>query len=745
MLQRRFPPQIPPMPDPALPAMGVDVAGILAFLRRHQFLIGGAALAGLILGIVYLLITPPSYTATVSILLDPRRNQAIQIQRMGGDLPIDSSMVDSQVEIIRSQAVANKVINELRLLDVREETGGIGSWLTGLFDDRDTPSEEERRRTLINRILQNLQTKRLGLSYVIEISYRDRNPVQAASITNALAESYLTDQLDSKFQSARRANQWLQARIQELREQTSDADRKVQDFKAKNNIIETGRGLMNEQQLGEINSQLVMTRAQTAEARARLERIEAILKSDTDIMEGAVSDVLRSEVITKLRQQYLDASRREAEWSSRYGALHSAAINLRNEMRQIKASIDSELQRIAATFRSDYEIAKTREETLQRDLNLLIQQSAETNQDRVALRELESASQTSRALYDNFLQRYLETTQQETFPVTEARILTPAERPQRKSHPKTSLVGAASLMLGLFLGLALALIRDQLDKVFRTERQVARHLGIESLGYVPLLKGGADLHPIKIPSVESRELEHHLGILRRVIDHPLSHFAETIRAMKIAADLQSGHEPAKVVGLLSAEPGEGKSTIASNYAQLCAHGGKKVVLLDFDLRNPVLSRHLVPAESPSLQDVIGGRTLFETALWRDPVTGLHFLPANTEGRVPHSAQILQSDEVRALLALLAKGYDHVVLDLPPLGPVVDSRGTASYVEGYFLTIEWGKTAQDNVQSVLDAAPMIREKLLGAVLNKAPMHSLNRFDSSSGSAYYGSYRDYVTGA
>jgi polysaccharide biosynthesis transport protein len=745
MLQHRYSPSDPSPYQAAQQPAALDIAGIFSFLRRHRMLIGLSALSGLFLGIAYLVITPPSYTATAALLLDARKNQTMQLQRMGTDLPIDSSMVDSQVEVIRSETIAQKVIDDLKLLDNEDKKTGVIAFVKSFFEDGNPVSEEERRQRLTGIFAQNLQTKRLGLSYVIEISYRDRNAERAAAIANAIADNYLTDQLDSKFQSARRANQWLQARIQELREQASEADRKVQDFKAKNNIVETGRGLMNEQQLGEINTQMVMARAQTAEAKARLDRIDSILKSDTDVIDGAVSDVLRSEVITRLRQQYLEVSRREAEWSNRYGILHSAAINLRNEMRQIKTSIDSELSRIAATFRSDFEIARTREESLQQDMNRLIQQSADTNQDRVALRELESGSQTSRALYDNFLQRYLETTQQESFPVTEARVITPAARPQKKSHPKSTLVAAASLVLGLMAGLALALLRDQLDRVFRTEKQVSNHLQLECLGYLPMLSGGKTLRPARVPAAESRELEHNLGVMRRVIDHPLSHFAETLRAMKIRADLQNAREPLKVLGVLSSEPGEGKSTISSNLAQLAAHGGRRVILMDLDLRNPSLSRALVPSNVPSVQDVLAGRVPLDAALWRDPVTGLHFLPADGKGRVPHSAEVLQSNEMRALLKALSGSYDHIVLDLPPLGPIVDSRGTSSFVDGYFMVIEWGRTTQDKVAAALDSAPMLRNKILGAVLNKADMRRLNRFDENSGSSYYGAYREYVTGS
>ena len=164
---------------------------------------------------------------------------------------------------------------------------------------------------------------------------------------------------------------------------------------------------------------------------------------------ATVADTLKSEVITKLRSQYLELSAREADWSVRYGATHLAVVNIRNQMREIQNSIRNELQRIAETYKSDLEILRQHEESVQRQLNQAVSQSQVTNEAQVALRELESNAQTYRALYDNFLQRYMESVQQQSFPITEARVISAATRPLSKSSPKTMLLLTFATMIGL--------------------------------------------------------------------------------------------------------------------------------------------------------------------------------------------------------------------------------------------------------------------------------------------------------
>ena len=270
---------------------------------------------------------------------------------------------------------------------------------------------------------------------MIEVSYQSLSPDRAAAIANAVAEGYIEDSLESKYQASRRAATWLQDRMKELRTQASTAERAVADYKAKNNIVDAGGRLLTEQQLAEINSSLTIARAQRAEAQAKLERITNILKADDNDRKvilsdlATVTDTMQNPVIVKLRQTYLDYAAKESDWSSKYGPAHLAVVNLRNQMREIRHSITEELRRTAEGYRSDLEIAKAREDANQKSLNDTIALSNDTSQAQIVLKDLDSNAQSARALADNFLQLYMVSVQQQSFPITEARVITQASRP----------------------------------------------------------------------------------------------------------------------------------------------------------------------------------------------------------------------------------------------------------------------------------------------------------------------------
>jgi capsular exopolysaccharide synthesis family protein len=219
-----------------------------------------------------------------------------------------------------------------------------------------------------------------------------------------------------------------------------------------------------------------------------------------------------------------------------------------------------------------------------------------------------------------------------------------------------------------------------------------------------------------------------------VIGMPLSRFAESIRSIKLAVDLSPTKTSNKVIGLTSALPNEGKTTVAVSLAELIGHSGKSVIIVDCDLRNPSLTASLAPNASAGIVEVIYGTRPFEETVWRDPKTNLVFLPAVRRSALLHTSEILLADATRKLFDRLRASYDYVIVDLPPLSPVVDVRATASLMDCFILVVEWGRTKIDVVQHALHTAPNIYESLIGAVLNKTDIKAMGRYDSYT-SDYY----------
>jgi polysaccharide biosynthesis transport protein len=744
----------------AFPAKEI-IDQLFGIVRRQYPIIVLIWACAISLSLVYLFTTPKLYTAHAQFLIDTTKMQVLrQQQQVVGDFPLDAAQVETEIEVLKSDRIGLSVIKELKLTEdpefVGSQTGFIGAifglilspFSSGAAGSHGALSENALTGMALGRFLSHRDVERVGDTYVLDISYTSLSPGRAADVANGIADAYLADKLDAKFESSRRARKWLEDRVAEMRLQAMAADSAVLEFKEKKGIIDTGSRtgddgrLLVDQRVVDLNSQLASARAATAGAKARLDRIQVVLTQE--IPDAAVADSLNSTIISQLRTQYLDDDRRYQLYAARYGPTHLAVINLQTQMTQLRRSMTDELNRIAESYKSNYEIAKAAEESLQKSLAQQIAGAQLTNRERLGLDELESKAKVYHAAHDSFLQQFMEITQQQSLPITEARIISAATAPGGASSPKTSRIFFLASALGLMLSFAAAYLRETIDNVFRTGKQVEQVLRTNCLTVLPILKKfvSSDLAP---PSTQNaapnhdgsaKEINRELGgSFRRVIDEPLSAFAEGFRAVKVAADISGSIKRNKVIGITSSLPHEGKSTVACNFAELIAHGGSKVILIDGDLRNPALTRRLGSGADIGLLQVIGGKCELSQAIYTDSLTGLAFLPAVIESRLAHSSEILASEAFRQLVDGLRKTYDYIIIDFPPLAPVVDVRATINIVDSYVFVIEWGRTRIKLVQRQLCSAPEISDRLLGVVLNKANTKILNRYEDYYGSYYY----------
>jgi capsular exopolysaccharide synthesis family protein len=599
----------------------IDLVEAFRVVRRRRVLIASILALAVSGAVVYLAITPARYTASSMLLFDIRKNEPFQ-QQGYPNAAADSAFVDSQVEVLKSENLARSIVRTMNLQSDPEFAPSAGflavGWIVGAALGIGGTSTESDQFARVVRILQkNLTIKRTGLTYVVSIDYRSLDPNKAARISNAAAEAYLVGELDSKHQAVRRANVWLQDRINELKAQAEKTERAVAEYKATNNVDTSGSRL-NEQQLADASSQR-----------------------------------------------------------------------------------------------------------------------------RIILKNLESSAQTYRALQEALLQRVTEFTQQQSFPVTEARVVSTASPPLEKSEPKALIALGVASILGLVGGFGAAFAREYLDRTFRSSKQVEREVGIECLGLLPAIAPARWRLPKWRRDVASGEriisasMERH----RFVVGEPLSRFAETIRDVMVAADTADLHRSNKVIGITSARPHEGKSLLAANLSEMIALSGCNVLLIDCELRNGGLTGQFAPKAKGGLLEVVAGRAAVNDFIWRDPITNLHFLPAvksaggldqNTKEQLSPAALFqrtrLTPMGLKALLESVQDSYDYLILDLPPLAPVADVKAISHLIDAFILVIEFGRTSQQAVIDALNAAPTVCEKLLGAVLNKAAPDELRRLAS-----------------
>lgn len=596
------------------PPPGIEISDVLAFLRRQMWMIGGVAALCILLALSYILSAVPRYTADVLVLIEPQRVRLLQGQPTSSDLGVESSLVDSQVEVAQSGRVLKKIIRELNLAE-DPELAGTGEGLVssalsgmramahaardlagGLFSAQSPPIEaspapdgDDPPPSLLENLRQNLTVRRVGLTYVLRISYTSQDPVKAAHIANQVALAYVDDELRAKYDTSKQAALWLEDRVRELREQAVAADRAVQRFRTEQNM----------------------------------------------------------------------------------------------------AASESQIQ----------------------------------------LRELERDARTSASVYEGYLTRLKEAAQQQSFPVTEARIISAAERPLSKSHPRGALILGGALCLGLVAGVSAGLLRERLDRTFRTGEQAARDTGMSCLGLVPR---EGDMHKPLVPpgQSDSRLLSEDLGILRYAADEPWSRFADGIRSIKVAIDAARLDRTIKVIGIVSAVAEEGTSTVASNLAQSVAQSGQSALLIDADLRTGSLTRQLIGSSEAGLADVLIGSRRLADVLWWDPRSNLAFLPAGSCS-LPNSSDLLGSTAMREFLSERSADHDLIFIDLPPLAVGVDVRAAVPMVDAFVLVIAWGQTSRDIVIQTLANCESVHDRVLGCVLNKVDVETVRKLDPRGG--------------
>jgi len=733
----------------------------VAFLRRQYLVIIVSAALAIAGSVVYLRITPPTYTAQAQILLAPPP-QFVQQQSLAAPA-FDLTQMDTQLQIIKSRAIAVAVINELKLeddLDVKDSGPSFFSWLSHWIrawispqpNDRQVQAANQPREDVIKAFQDRLSAYRVDYSNVIEVSFSANSPKRAAQTANATAKAYMDDQINAKSAANRFATSWLQERLRDLGEQALQAERAVSAYKSQNNIVSSGGKPIDEQQVTELNSRLVTARAQISDALARLNRYEASLGAHSPdspsigTLDAAGADALSSPIINNLRQQYLELVRKESEWSARFGRDHFEVISLRTRMRDLRASILDEVRRLAESSRGELDVARRREGEIEKRLAEAISQSRLTDSAEITIRSLENQAKVLRSMYDTFLQRYMGSVQQETFPVTETRVLSPASPPQHKSKPQGKKIVMLGIVGGLGLGIGLGLLREVMDQGFRTSAQIERALELPCLSLVPLMRGIEQATPAHQAEedLERRLISPNSAIHHAIIGMPSSQFAEAIRSIKLAIDLSPDKTSNQVIGITSALPNEGKTTIAATLAQLIAHSGKKVIIVDCDLRNPSLSASLAPKAAMGIIEIINGSRSIEETIWRDPETNLVFLPTVRREPLIHVTEFLSTEAMRKLFEQLRAKYDYIIVDFPPLAPVVDVRATLPLLDCFIMVVEWGRSKIDVVQHALRSAPNVHKGMIGAVLNKTDIKAMIRYDPYH-SDYYSNKRDALYGS
>lgn len=668
----------------------ISLSDIWRFLNRHSQMIAACAGAAFLVAVVYVMMATPLYTAQVQLLIETNIPDSFRQAGPATSTTLDAPQVETQLAIIRSDRIAEKVARKLGMLEnpapapATEQTflSSVQSLLFGPSQSttesdaqqaQEPNQERDLKRGAIARVKSGLNVQREGYSYAINIRYVDPDQDAAATLANAIANAYVEDRLETRAQAARQGSEWLEQRIDELRKQMIGAALSVQRFKAK-----------------------------------------------------------RDYSIVGMRQSGVRAGAQAGPKTNGNGAAGPVTSGVRGGNAAAPAPEPQTAD--AGTPRTEADAPGAEPQTLE---------------------ELETRADTYRKIYESYLQAYADSVQRQSYPVTDARVITPATSPAPKTHPRSKMIPALSLVFGAFAGLGIAFLMNSLDRKIRTARQVREELGIECLGRVTN-------HEAAIPGLAHVRAKRWIeGLVRKAIgwprdtyndsdiayrlsevhDLPFSRFSTSIRSVRTAITLATKSRPLHTIGVSSAMPKEGKTTFVSNLAALYAMSNIRVLVVDADVHNPTLSRILAPDSELGLIEALEGRAELSDCIVSREGTRPDVLPLAGGTQAFDSAELISSDAMRRLIDVLRKDYELILFDLAPLKPVVDGLALSPLLDGVVVVAEWGNSPVPLLAEVLHDLRRVSASPLGVVLTKVE----ERSDESYGGRSSYRSRDYMVDA
>lgn len=714
---------------------GFDLTAFLQMLRVRQRIIVGTAATVIAITAIVVFHETPLYDASALVMLDQRQNKVMDVDAVLSGLPTDITSIENQLQILRSRSLMARVIAKLHLdsdapaapeapdfiataLQDLNPLNWFG-WMAGGGSKAD--AGQDRLNGAIDGLLDAETVTQVGRSSAMLVTFRSPDPAKAASIANAIADAYVDDQLNAKFEATQKTSQWLADRLQNLSAQMQTADAAVQQYKAEHNITETaGGGSILDQQLAQLNGQLVVARSNLAEAQAKYSRVRTLQASGRA---EDVAQVFQSGMISQLRQQQADLLRQKAQLSTTFGPRHPKMLDIESQLRNIDAKIAEEVQRVVETVANDVSVANAQVQSLENSLKELEDKSDVENKAKVKLTELQAKASSAHQLYEAFLAKFKETQGQEGIQTPDARIISKAVVPSAPAVPDKTRDMELALAGGLLLGLAFAWVAERLDSGFRTVAQIEHLLGVPVLGTLPELPGVAKAHE---------------QAADRVVDKPLSSFAEAVRGLQMGLVLSNVDKRPKVILVTSSVPDEGKTTVALSLARTAAHSEQKVLLLDCDFRRPSLAGAMGMTEKrDGLTEILAGEATLEKCLIRDPRSSVLFLPTSRMSASP--PDVLGSAAMEKLITGLKSQFDMIVIDSAPLLPVNDTKILARLVDAVLFVVRWEKTPRDAVSNAARALADVQAPVAGVVMARADAERY-RYYSYGYQSYY-SYNKY----
>lgn len=675
----------------------------------------------------------PIYQASATLLIEADNPNFVSFKEVIDEQQAKADYYQTQYNILKSRSLARKTMEELGLFQsatfsasappkVSRFSASI-RWVEQLFGREATPKPNEiagadetmAQSRAIDGFLGGLEVLPIRNSRLVEIKYSSPDPEPATKIVNTLAKVYIHQNLEFKFLASQEATAWLGERLKEQRAQVEAAEAALQRYREQNDAISLeDRENITVQKLADLNAAVTRAKTLRIEKEALYNQLRA---SQNDLAQiDTFPAILANSFIQQLKGQLADLQRQRASLAEKLGEKNPEMIRVNVLIQNAQIKLDAEIQKVVQSVRNEYEAALAQENSLGAALSQQKNEALSMNRKAIEYGVLRRDMESSKQLYNNLMQRAKETGVTGELRTSNIRVVDPAERPQWPTSPNKPRNLLAAIVGGGLTAMALAFLFEYMDSRIKTPDEIKAHLGLPNLGLLPLVVG--------------RESE---GYVRLDTSAP-PNFSEAFRMLRTNIMFSTAHEAGQSVLITSTGPGEGKSLVSSNLAISLAQAGRRVLLIDADLRKPKVHTVFDLPQEPGLSNVLVGNSKASESVLKSHLSGLWILPA---GRIPpNPAELLGSQRFSDFVSSLKTHFDWIVIDSPPVMAVADASVISHLAVGVLLVVGAEMTSRHAARRAIEQIEAAQGRFLGAVLN--------RVDLDRNSYYYSQYyrREYA---
>ncbi|HEX3437763.1 MAG TPA: polysaccharide biosynthesis tyrosine autokinase [Pseudacidobacterium sp.] len=689
-------------------------------LLKHKWTVIVTAVVVLIVAALISIRMTPIYEAITRIMVSPPTSSPLDSKNTSVSPMYYQDLgqyINTQVRVLQSDSTAELVIHQLNLDTRPEFAGNARTQSSGGITVSESPAQEDAHQIqLIRRLQESLKVQPVPDTSIVEIRYSDPNPSLAAEIANSAAATFIEQNLKARYTSTTQAADWLSKQLADLEIKMESSQAKLLQYQKEHNIV----GADDKQNLTTEKLEAISKELITAQAD-RIQK-ESLYQMATTSSPETLSSVLQDPVLSGLRQQQMQLQAQYALLSTQFSLGYPRVLEIKNQLDQVDQSYREQVRNTVARIKNDYETAATRERMLQAALNEQTGIEEQLSQNAIEYRVLKQEADSNRQLYDGLLQQLKEASLAAGLNSSNIRVVDQARAPLRPVSPNIPRNLEFALLIGLIGGAALAFGLEALDTTVRTPEQAESISGLPTLAVIPLQSASGHvvtgiartrlLKKASLNTVQALPLISH--------QEPKSEIAEAYRALRTSVLLSSASHPPRSILVTSPTPQDGKTTTSLNIAIVLAQQGKRVLLLDADMRRPSIHLAFGLKDKLGLSNILVGSATISDVLQCTVQPNLFVIPA---GPVPpHPSELLSSSSMQDLLLKLREEFDHIIVDSPPIISVTDAVLLSAQMDTVLLVIRSGQTTAAHVRRARNLLQSANAGVLGLVVNAADLGS-----------------------